>query len=110
MKRRIRLTEHDVYMLVAESVRLAMASGGGLLYEGRGGYHMLNEGRLRAIVSRVIDGMKRYIEMHNEGMLKMFARENGLSVEDIESMDEQELNGRIQEWMSHMGRDLFSRY
>jgi len=110
MRRKIRLTEHDVRMLVAESVRLAMASGGGLLYEGRGGSHMLNEGRLRAIVSRVIDGLKRYMDMHNESMVRMFARENGLSVEDIENMDEQELNGRIQEWMSNRERDFFSRY
>lgn len=90
-------------MLVAESVRLAMIDGGGLLYEGRGGYGTINEGRLRAIVSRVIDGLKRYMEMNGESVLRRFAMENGLSMEDLENMDEQELYGRVQEWMSNRG-------
>ena len=90
-------------MLVAESVRLAMIDGGGLLYEGRGGCRTINEGRLRAIVSRVIDGLKKYMEMNGESVLRRFAMENGLSMEDLENMDEQELYGRVQEWLSRRG-------
>ena len=115
MKRTIRLTENDIRMMVEQSVRIAInESRRRALYEGRGYTHMLSEGQLRDIVSRVISGVKQFMgqrtpeEIKND-LIAAFMREEGFTQQDVENMGEDEFNRRFNEWQ-HLNEKTWRQF